>query len=51
MIVVLPWLSDTGHLDLGSRKELEFHLDVGWGEGGSLVPSFLDAAAALSGRE
>lgn len=27
MVVALPWLPDTGRLDLGSRKELEF---PGW---------------------
>lgn len=40
VVVALPWLSDMGHLDLGSRKELEFPGWVWDGEGVTvLVPN------------
>jgi len=51
VVVALPWLPDMGHLDLGSRKELEF---PGWlwdGEGVTvLVPNNMGATAALPAR-
>lgn len=49
MVVALPWPSDMGHLDLGSRKELEF---PGWVWDGMtvLVPNSAGAMAALPGR-
>ena len=51
MVVALPWLSDMGQLDLGSRKELEFPGWVWDGEGVTvLVPNSMGATAALPGR-
>lgn len=51
VVVALPWLSDMGHLDLGSRKEIEFPGWVWDGEGVTvLVSNSMGATAALPGR-
>lgn len=51
MVVALPGLSDMEHLDLGSRKELEFPGWVWDGEGVTvLVPNSMGATASLPGR-
>lgn len=53
MVIVLSCLSDMGHLDSGSRKELEFHLDVGWGGRGQIgsIPSWMLQQPFLEGDD